>query len=110
MSWKILLGINLLWYLGEGLLGPLFTVFAQEVGGSVLDISAAWATYLAVTGVAIILIGKVSDRSGAAVLILIFLKFPRFFLCLKLPTKLKTVGPNWLRLLLGTNIVGLYRP
>src|SRR3989344_4152544 len=58
---KILLYSNNLWVFGEGMLGPLFAVFAQRLGGSVLDISWAWSIYLVVTGILVILIGKVSD-------------------------------------------------
>lgn len=60
---KILLYSSNLWYLGEGMLGPLFAVFAQRIGGSVLDISWAWATYLIVMGVLVIAVGKLADLS-----------------------------------------------
>jgi MFS family permease len=60
---KLLLYGSNLWYLGEGMLGPLFAVFAQRIGGNVLDIAWAWAAYLIVTGLFIILIGKLSDGS-----------------------------------------------
>lgn len=59
---KILLYGSNLWYFGEGMLGPLFAVFAQRVGGNILDLTSAWATYLVVTGVLNIIIGKLSDR------------------------------------------------
>ncbi len=58
---KVLLYADNLWYLGEGMLGPLFAVFAESVGGSVLDITWAWATYLAVTGIFIMIFGRMSD-------------------------------------------------
>lgn len=58
---KILLWGSNLWYLGEGMLGPLFAVFAQKIGGNILDISWAWGIYLLVTGTLIIFIGKISD-------------------------------------------------
>lgn len=58
---KILLYSNNLWVFGEGMLGPLFAVFAERIGGSILDISWAWSIYLVVTGVLVILIGKISD-------------------------------------------------
>ncbi len=61
---KILLYSSNLWYLGEGMLGPLFAVFAERIGGNILDISWAWATYLIVTGILIMFIGKISDRIG----------------------------------------------
>jgi len=58
---KILLyGANL-WYLGEGMLGPLFAIFAERLSGNILDITWAWATYLIVSGIMIMLIGRVSD-------------------------------------------------
>lgn len=58
---KILLYSNNLWVFGEGMLGPLFAVFAERLGGSILDISWAWSIYLIVTGVLVIAIGKISD-------------------------------------------------
>lgn len=58
---KILLYSSNLWYLGEGMLGPLFAVFAGVVGGNILDITWAWAIYLSVTGILILFIGKLSD-------------------------------------------------
>jgi Major Facilitator Superfamily len=55
---KILLfGANI-WYFGEGMLGPLFAVFAERIGGDILDITWAWATYLIMTGVLYIVVGK----------------------------------------------------
>ena len=58
---KILLYSNNIWVFGEGMLGPLFAVFAQRLGGSILDISWAWSIYLIVTGILAIVIGKISD-------------------------------------------------
>jgi len=39
---SLLYGANF-WYFSEGLLGPLFAVFAERIGGDVLDIAWAWA-------------------------------------------------------------------
>lgn len=58
---KILLWGSNLWYLGEGLLGPLVAIFAQNIGGSILDISWAWAVYLCCAGCMEMLVGKYSD-------------------------------------------------
>lgn len=58
---SLLLGGNI-WYFGEGLLGPLFAVFTQRVGGDILEISWAWAIYLIVFGVLTIVFGKISDK------------------------------------------------
>jgi len=59
---KILLVSNNLWSLAEGMFGPLFALFANRVGGSILDVTWAWSGYLIVRGVASILVGKISDR------------------------------------------------
>ena len=44
------------------MLGPLFAVFAERIGGNILDITWAWATYLIVTGVLTVLVGELSDK------------------------------------------------
>ena len=59
---QILLWSSNLWALGEGMLGPLFAVFAQRIGGNILDITWAWAIYLGMTGILTIAAGNVSDR------------------------------------------------
>ncbi|HAO45883.1 MAG TPA: MFS transporter, partial [Chitinophagaceae bacterium] len=57
----LLLGANI-WYFGEGMMGPLFAVFAEKVGGDILDITWAWATYLVITGLLYILVGKLLNN------------------------------------------------
>ena len=59
---RLLLWSSNLWALGEGMLGPLFAVFAQRIGGNIFDITWAWAIYLGMTGVFTIVAGNVSDR------------------------------------------------
>lgn len=59
---KILLYGGNIWYFGEGMFGPLFAVFTERLGGDILDISWAWATYLIVAGLLYIVVGKITDR------------------------------------------------
>ncbi|MEK6919129.1 MAG: MFS transporter [Nanoarchaeota archaeon] len=59
---KSLLLADTAWLFGEGMLGPLFAVFAQKIGGDVLEITWAWATYLIVAGLLIVIIGRISDQ------------------------------------------------
>jgi predicted MFS family arabinose efflux permease len=59
---RILLYSSNLWYFGEGMLGPLFAVFAKRVGGDILYISWAWGLYLIIAGVLTIFFGKISDK------------------------------------------------
>jgi len=56
----LLLASNL-WYLSEGMLGPLFGVFCAKFHSSPLDISWVWALYLISIGVVVIVLGYVSD-------------------------------------------------
>jgi predicted MFS family arabinose efflux permease len=53
----LLIGANI-WYFGEGMLGPLYAIFAERIGGDLLEISWAWATYLVITGIFHIIVGK----------------------------------------------------
>ena len=59
---RILLYGGNIWYFGEGMLGPLFAVFTGKVGGDILDITWAWATYLILAGLLYIVVGKVTDK------------------------------------------------
>jgi hypothetical protein len=58
VSKMLLWGANI-WFFGEGLLGPLFAVFTEKIGGNILDVSWAWSTFLIVTGVFYIIFGKI---------------------------------------------------
>lgn len=62
-STKLLLLASSLWFFSEGLLGPLFAVFGEQIGGNVLDITAAWAAYLIVSGLAYPVVGRLLNHS-----------------------------------------------
>ncbi len=59
----LLIGANI-WYFGEGMMGPLFAIFAEKVGGDILDITWAWATYLIITGLLYIVVGKLLNNKN----------------------------------------------
>lgn len=59
---KILLYSSNIWNFADGMFGPLLAVFTEKIGGSVLDVSWAWAIYLIVTGIGVIFVGKYSDH------------------------------------------------
>ncbi len=69
---KILLIASSLWYFGEGLFGPLFAVYAQKIGGDLLDITWAWAAYLIATGIFYVLVGKFVNKSKYKKQVMIF--------------------------------------
>lgn len=58
-----MIGANI-WYFGEGMMGPLFSVFSEKVGGDILDITWAWSTYLVLTGFLYILVGKLLNKKS----------------------------------------------
>jgi len=60
---KILLIGASIWYFGEGLFGPLIAYFSEQIGGTILDLSWAWAIYLVVYGLLSIFFGVISDRN-----------------------------------------------
>jgi hypothetical protein len=69
---RLLLLASICWFFGEGLLGPLFTVFAERVGGDLLDITYAWALFLITSGVLYIIFGKLLSKSTKKKEILVF--------------------------------------
>ena len=69
---KVLLIASSLWYFGEGLFGPLFAVYAEKMGGDILDITEAWAAYLIATGVFYVLVGKIINKSKYKKQVMIF--------------------------------------
>lgn len=59
---KILLRTSNMWIFADGLLGPLFAVYVQRVGGGdISDITWAWSLYLISTGLFSVLVGWISD-------------------------------------------------
>ena len=61
---RILIIADNLWLFGEGMFGPLFAIFSEQVGGDLLDVTWAWAPYLIVTGIFVIIFGKIPKRLG----------------------------------------------
>jgi len=62
---KILLFIAYGWFLAQGMFGPLFVIFAGNVGGDVLDITGAYTAYYVVVGILYFVVGKLADKLHA---------------------------------------------
>jgi MFS family permease len=60
---KTLLYSSNMWIFADGLLGPLFAVYTTKIGGDVFEITSAYALYLVVTGVLVIVFGRISDSN-----------------------------------------------
>ena len=69
---KILLVASSLWYFGEGLFGPLFAIYAEKIGGNLLDITWAWALYLISTGIFYVIVGRYVNQSKYKKHVMIF--------------------------------------
>ncbi len=59
---SILLWSSNLMGFGLGMFGPLYAVFALEVGGDVFELSWVYALYLVIMGIGIIVVGKIADK------------------------------------------------
>ena len=53
------------------MLGPLFSVYAEKVGGDILDITWAWATYLVITGLLYIVVGRLMNNKEYKVSVMV---------------------------------------
>jgi len=63
---KILLAIAYSWLLWDGMLYPIYALFAETIGSDVLETTGAIAIYLFVSGVLHIVIGKISSSKNIA--------------------------------------------
>ena len=50
------------------MLGPLYAIFAERIGGSVMELSWVYALFMGVTGVGVLVVGRYADRIGLEVL------------------------------------------
>ena len=69
---KILLIASSLWYFGEGLFGPLFAIYAEKIGCTLLDITSAWAIYLIAIGIFYAVVGKLFTHSKFKIHLMVF--------------------------------------
>jgi MFS family permease len=60
----ILLWSANIWFVGWGMFGPLFAVFAGKIGADVFTISWVYAGFLALTGLGSMYVGRLADRVG----------------------------------------------
>jgi len=61
-EYKLLLTASLVANFADNLIGPLYAVFVQRIGGSILDVGYTMALYSIAAGILVILMGKLSDK------------------------------------------------
>lgn len=60
-----LLLISFLWYYAEGMFTPLYSMFAENIGGDILSISSVYAVYCIVYGILYMVFGKIIDKTNS---------------------------------------------
>ena len=68
---KLLLVLGLIGFTSEGLLAPIYAIFVEKVGGSLLDAGGAFSVFAIVTGVLIFFLGRLADRVGRELMVMI---------------------------------------
>lgn len=59
---KLFLAANSFFVFAIGMLGPIYAIYVQEIGGDILDAGTAWAIFMITSGVGILFMGKVQDK------------------------------------------------
>jgi MFS family permease len=62
MGLKILLFAEACLTIAAGMLGPIYAVFVEEIGGNILDASSAWAVFMLTMGIIVLMIGRWEDK------------------------------------------------
>ena len=74
---KILIGSSLFYNLSAGLLGPLWALYVQNIGGGVEGATTAWAVWAFFVGILTLLFGRVEDKLNKRIMFVLgrFLDF-----------------------------------
>jgi len=68
---KVLLISNALIYVAGAMMGPIYALFVEEVGGNLLDASITGGVYALAAGIVVLLSGSVSDKIKESELIVV---------------------------------------
>lgn len=58
---KLFLAANSFFALAAGMLGPIYAIYVQKIGGDILAAGTAWALFTIISGVGILLMGRIQD-------------------------------------------------
>ena len=58
---KIFLISNSFFILAAGMLGPIYAFFVKDIGGDILDAGFSWSIFMIISGVGMLIMGKVVD-------------------------------------------------
>jgi DHA1 family bicyclomycin/chloramphenicol resistance-like MFS transporter len=69
---KMLLFVAYMWVMADGFFGPLYALFAENIGGDILETAGAWAVFMLVSGVLHLFFGKIADKMNKAKPVMLF--------------------------------------
>lgn len=69
---KILLSTNGLYYMAGAMIGPIYALFVEEIGGDLLDASYAFSVFAIAAGITAYISGKYTDQIKENELIIAF--------------------------------------
>lgn len=59
---KILIISSIFYNFAAGLLGPIYAIFVQQIGGTIITASVAWSIYTFFIGVLLLIFGRIEDK------------------------------------------------
>lgn len=59
---KLFLIGNSFFVLAVGMLGPIYALFVKKVGGDALVAGTAWAVFMVISGLGVLIMGKIQDN------------------------------------------------
>ena len=60
-------------FFAGGMLGPLYAVFVEDIGGDVLTVGASWSVFMFLSGLGLLISGRLVDRLRSEKPVIIFL-------------------------------------
>jgi len=67
---KILLLSDIMFMIAGGMLGPVYAIYVQNIGGNLLTAGGAWAAFAFSTGILILLMGKLEERKNKIMMVI----------------------------------------
>ncbi|MBI2656361.1 MFS transporter [Candidatus Woesearchaeota archaeon] len=59
---KFFLGATSFFEFAMGMLGPIYAIYVQNIGGDILTVGTAWSIFMIVSGIGIYIMGQIEDR------------------------------------------------
>jgi len=69
---RILLITNAMILVADAMLGPIYALFVEDIGGDLLDASLTGATFALAAGITVLITGRLSDRVGEPEIVVAF--------------------------------------